>query len=136
MGGFGAFKIGVKYHHVFTAIAAHSSITNLYQMKLFVEEKIENYLQEDKTEEDVLATILKHKDHLPAISFDCGLADTLLEHNRLLHRQLKENNINHDYEEYEGGHEWSYWEQHVIDSMLFFSRFLNRTRQAENISIQ
>jgi enterochelin esterase-like enzyme len=29
----------------------------------------------------------------------------------------------HDYEEYEGGHEWAYWQEHVIDSMLFFSRF-------------
>jgi enterochelin esterase-like enzyme len=127
MGGFGAFKIGVKYHDIFTAIAAHSSITNVQQMKLFVEENIDNYKQEDKTEEDVFATILKYKERLPAISFDCGISDALLEDNRLLHQQLIENGIMHDYEEYEGGHEWPYWQEHVIDSMLFFSRFLNRT---------
>jgi enterochelin esterase-like enzyme len=123
MGGFGALKIGVKYAEIFTAIAAHSSITNVHQMKLFVEENIENYLQEDKSEEDVFATILKYKDHLPAINLDCGTSDLLLENNRLLHQQLLENNIMHDYEEYEGGHEWAYWQEHVIDSMLFFSRF-------------
>ena len=127
MGGFGAFKIGVKHHDTFTAIAAHSSITNVKQMKFFVEENIENYKQEDSTEEDVLATILKYKERLPAISFDCGITDPLLEDNRLLHQQLTENGIMHDYEEYEGGHEWTYWQEHVIDSMLFFSRFLNRT---------
>lgn len=129
MGGFGAFKVGVKYHQIFTAIAAHSAITNLQQMKLFVEENIENYLQEDKTEEDVLATILKNKDHLPAISFDCGLSDCLLENNRFLHQQLVENNITHEYEEYEGGHEWIYWQEHVVDSILFFSRFLSRAKE-------
>lgn len=123
MGGFGALKIGVKYHPIFTAIAAHSSITNIQQMKLFVEEDIQNYLQEDKSEEDVLATILKYKDHLPAISFDCGADDALLESNRILHQQLLENNIVHDYEEYEGAHEWDYWKEHIIDSILFFSRY-------------
>ncbi|HSN09943.1 MAG TPA: alpha/beta hydrolase-fold protein, partial [Hanamia sp.] len=37
MGGFGAFKIGVKYHDTFTAVAAHSAITNIAQMKMLVE---------------------------------------------------------------------------------------------------
>jgi putative tributyrin esterase len=129
MGGFGAFKIGVKYHDIFTAISAHSPITNVEQMRPFVEENLENYLQNDKTEEDVFATILKYKAHLPAISFDCGLSDPLLENNRLLHQQLVENNIIHEYEEYKGGHDWSYWQQHVIDSILFFSRFLNRAKE-------
>lgn len=123
MGGFGAFKIGAKYHNIFTAIAAHSSITNLQEMKLFVEEDISNYEQEDKVDEEVLATLLKYKDHLPPISFDCGITDTLLESNRSLHQQLLENNIAHDYEEYEGGHEWAYWREHIIDSILFFSRY-------------
>lgn len=123
MGGFGALKIGVKYAETFSAIAAHSSITNLQQMKLFVEEDLQNYSQEDKTEEDVFATILKYKDQLPAISFDCGLSDTLLWDNRMLHQKLLENNILHDYKEYAGGHEWVYWQEHVKDALLFFSRF-------------
>jgi enterochelin esterase-like enzyme len=123
MGGFGAFKIGLKFNHIFSGIAAHSSITNLQQMQFFVEEKLDQYSQEDKTEEDVFETMLKHKAHLPPISFDCGISDPLLKYNRLLHQQLNGNNIIHDYEEYEGGHEWAYWQEHVIDSMLFFSRY-------------
>ena len=123
MGGFGAFKIGVKYHHTFTAVAAHSAITNIGQMKILVEESLDNFSQEDKTEEDVLETILKYKEDLPAFYFDCGNADPLLEKNRMLHQSLKENNVRHDYEEYAGGHDWQYWQEHVIDSMLFFSRF-------------
>jgi putative tributyrin esterase len=129
MGGFGALKIGVKYNKIFSAISAHSSLTNVSQMKDFVEEDIQNYLQEDKTEEDIFLTILKNKDQLPAISFDCGFSDTLIEHNRLLHAQLTEQNIAHDYEEYQGGHEWPYWEEHVIDSILFFARHIKRQDQ-------
>jgi putative tributyrin esterase len=123
MGGFGALKIGVKHADIFTAIAAHSSMTNISQMKNFVEENIENFSQEDKNDEDVFATILKYKDQLPGISFDCGTSDPLLKNNRLLHQSLLESNIMHDYEEYEGGHEWAYWQEHIIDSMLFFSRY-------------
>ncbi|MEO9021545.1 MAG: alpha/beta hydrolase-fold protein [Ginsengibacter sp.] len=123
MGGFGAFKIGVKYHRIFSAIAAHSSITNLQQMELFVEEGLQDYSQEDKTEEDVFATIEKYKDHLPAIRFDCGTSDPLLGGNRLLHQQLLDIGVLHDYEEYEGAHEWPYWQKHVEGSMLFFSKY-------------
>jgi putative tributyrin esterase len=122
MGGFGALKIGVKYNTLFTAISAHSSLTNIAQMEKFVEENIDNYFQEDKSEEDILETILKYRAKLPAISFDCGFSDTLIEANRTLHAQLDGENIPHDYEEYLGGHEWSYWEEHVIDSILYFAR--------------
>lgn len=122
MGAFGAFKIGIKYRHIFSAIAAHSSLTNILQMEKFVEENVENYLQEDKTEEDVFLTIQKYKDQLLVLSFDCGLSDTQIGHNRILHQQLIDQNIPHDYEEYQGAHEWSYWEEHITDTILFFAR--------------
>lgn len=120
MGGFGALKIGVKYSKKFSAISAHSSLTNLAQMKKFVEERPENYFQPDKSEEDILKTILKNRGHLPPLRFDCGLSDLLLTENRSLHNQLIQNNILHHYFEYAGGHEWSYWQTHIKDSLLFF----------------
>lgn len=124
MGGFGAFKIGIKYHDKFAAISAHSSLTNVRQMKLFVEENIENYAQGDKSEEDVFETISKNSNHLPAIRFDCGISDTLITENRKLHQQMAGNNIQHEYEEHLGGHEWAYWQKHIADSFLFFSKYL------------
>ena len=66
---------------------------------------MENYLQEDKTEEDVFLTIQKYKDQLLALSFDCGLSDTQIGYNRILHQQSLDQNIPHDYEEYQGSHE-------------------------------
>ncbi len=38
MGGFGALRIGAKYHQRFRGMAGHSSVTELGQMSKFVEE--------------------------------------------------------------------------------------------------
>ena len=121
MGGFGSLKVGVKYHEKFKAVAAHSAITNLKQMELFVEEGLENYRQEDFAEEDVLETILQNKDQLPSLFFDCGDQDLLLKYNQELHQKLVESHIPHIFKKHPGGHEWSYWEKYVRDSLMFFS---------------
>jgi putative tributyrin esterase len=124
MGGFGALRMGSKYGHIFKGFSGHSSITNLVQMKLFVEEGLENYVQDDKTNEDVFDTIRKNVHSIPPFRFDCGTSDLLIEHNRELHRKLEENGINHIYEEFSGAHEWPYWEKHISKSLLIFSRQL------------
>src|SRR3546814_21020356 len=51
MGGFGALRIGAKYSSIFKGISTHSSITNLEQMCLFVEEDIANFRQSDPVDE-------------------------------------------------------------------------------------
>lgn len=124
MGGFGALRIGAKYHKTFAALGAHSAITSLPQMTLFVEENIEDYAQRHIADEDVFSTMLQHQHHLPPIYFDCGKADQLIEHNRLLHRQMQTAGIMHTYNEFEGGHEWKYWEAHITETLLFFGRFM------------
>ena len=124
MGGFAALRIGAKYGHRFKGIAGHSSITNLTQMKLFVEEDISNYFQPTKEAEDVLQTFRLYNKHLPPIRFDCGFDDQLIEYNRELHREMLAHDIPHEYEEYPGSHNWSYWENNVARTLLFFSRQL------------
>ncbi|MCW2120619.1 alpha/beta hydrolase [Flavobacterium sp. 7A] len=124
MGGFGALHLGAKYPNKYKAISGHSSITNKNQMPLFVEEDENQYNQINSCDEDVFETILKNRAELPYLRFDCGKDDLLIEHNRLLHQQLDEADINHTYEEFEGAHEWPYWQEHVQDSLLFFSQFV------------
>ena len=124
MGGFGALRIGGKYGARFNGIAGHSSITNLEQMKLFVEEDISRYVQPDPVDHDVFETIKRYREHLPPIRFDCGRDDQLIEYNRKLHRQLADAGIDHVYEEYPGAHQWSYWEEHVVETLKFFAKQL------------
>lgn len=123
MGGFGALRLGIKYSEKFKAISAHSSITDITQMPLFVEESTKNYEQEDKLENSVLGVLKKYGSAVPKIRFDCGTEDDLITHNRELHAALNKAEIEHVYEEFPGAHEWLYWQEYVKKSLLFFATF-------------
>lgn len=121
MGGFGALRLGIKYAERFMAVSAHSAITDIAQMPLFVEEPIENYTQDDKRENSVLGIVEKYKSKLPKIRFDCGTEDELISYNRELHSAFAKLGVEHIYEEFSGEHEWAYWQEQVKRSLLFFS---------------
>ncbi len=119
MGGYGALMLGARFPEKFRAISGHSSITQLEQMRLFVEEPLEEY-QNECDLPNVIEAIIENKNLLPALRFDCGVSDLLIEPNRLLNQQLISSNIPHQYQEFEGGHEWSYWQKHVEKTFRFF----------------
>lgn len=121
MGGFGALRIGARYHKRFTSFSGHSSITHLEQMGLFTEEGIDHYLQQRNADNSVFETILENREHAGSFRFDCGKQDPLLAANKKLHQQLKKAGIPHDFETMAGGHEWPYWEKNIIRSILFFA---------------
>lgn len=123
MGGFGALRLAAKYPQLFRAAGGHSSMTHFDQHKLFVQEPLESYAC-PSADRSVFETILRNRDRLPPLRFDCGTEDPLLEYNRELTRQLKHAGIAHTYEEFPGGHEWPYWEKHLADMLRFFDRVL------------
>ncbi len=120
MGGYGALRLGAKYFEKYKGFSGLSSITNKSQMHLFVEEDEREYSQENNLEEDVFEFLLKNKEKLPPFRFDCGKNDLLIEYNRRLHNHLIKSNIKHIYEEFDGKHEWSYWQEHIKETLLFF----------------
>jgi enterochelin esterase-like enzyme len=120
MGGFGALRLGIKYSNRFEAVSAHSSITDLQQMELFVEEPLTDYIQEEERENSVWGMAQKNNGPIPKLRFDCGTDDLLIEHNRELHQKLLKAHINHEYQEFPGGHEWPYWQEHLKNTLLFF----------------
>lgn len=121
MGGFGALRLAATYPDQFRAAHGFSSITHANQLPLFVEEPFANYAQANADDESVLALMLRHRDQLPAIQFDCGTDDLLIEYNRTLHRALTDAGIAHTYVEHPGDHSWPYWQQHLTDALLFFN---------------
>ncbi|MGB5272503.1 MAG: alpha/beta hydrolase-fold protein [Flavobacteriaceae bacterium] len=125
MGGFGALRLGIKYGKRFMAVSAHSAMTHFDQMKLFVEEPVEELIAHGAMNEGIWDLVQRHRAKLPSLRFDCGKQDPLLEYNRKLHAQLKKAGIPHGYEEFEGGHEWAYWQEHVKDSLRFFDAVLH-----------
>lgn len=123
MGGYGALKIGSRYGQFYKGISAHSSITAYGQMKLFVEESEDHYRSYNPELEDAFISIKNNSNFLPPLRIDCGESDLLIEYNRKLHQQLSYAGIDHSYEEFKGGHEWEYWEEHLVDTLLFFDQY-------------
>jgi enterochelin esterase-like enzyme len=64
---------------------------------------------------------------IPAICFDCGVEDPLIEHNRALHAHLEGLGIPHEYEEYPGGHNWAYWDEHIQEAIQFHWQTLGKS---------
>ena len=122
MGGYGALRIGCKYPDRFQGISAHSAITKAEEMQNFVREPLQ---REHATEaNEILYWARRHRSELPAIRFDCGQDDSLLESNALLHLELEALAIPHVYETFPGGHEWPYWHKHLENTLRFFDSLL------------
>lgn len=100
MGGFGALRLGAANPERYLAFAGHSSITDIAQMPLFVEEPQSAYTESPAQDQSVLATILANRDNLRPFRFDCGVDDLLIEHNRQLNQALTEHHIPHHYQEH------------------------------------
>jgi len=127
MGGFGALRLAAKYPDRFTAAGGHSSMTHFDQFPMFVEEPLGSYTCQP-ADRSVLEMMLKNRQRLPSLRFDCGSEDQLIEHNRELHRELERAGIPHTYEEFPGGHSWPYWETHLADMLKFFATQLRPHR--------
>jgi enterochelin esterase-like enzyme len=121
MGGYGALRLGTKYAKRFNGISAHSSITKVEDLSLFTDKPLDQYQTKDAHETDIIYWCTQNKSDLPPIRLDCGNNDELLESNRQLVSQLKQENILHQYQELNGGHEWSYWNKNLVKTLQFFN---------------
>jgi S-formylglutathione hydrolase FrmB len=120
MGGFAALRLAGKYPERYLAASAHSSLSEISQIDVLIEESRDHWA-DDAISTSVLAALQSAR-RRPALRFDCGLDDAYLNTNRQLHQALLSLNIEHIYEENPGGHDWSYWKLHLADSLRFFSR--------------
>ena len=129
MGGYGALRLGSKYPERFSAISAHSAITDITGISSFTDVPLNPYLACAPREElSSLHWLRTHRDRLPPLRFDCGVEDDLLESNRALHHALTEQKIVHDYTEYPGGHEWSYWQRYLPETLRHVDRHSQREK--------
>jgi putative tributyrin esterase len=127
MGGFGSMRLGAKYPHIFSAFSGLSSVTTYQGLAQFLENQNLSVLNENTLQkESVFEVLLQNKSNLQPFRFDCGVEDILINENRLLHKQLNESQINHNYIEYEGKHEWAYWEKNIVETLLFFEKCLKQ----------
>lgn len=130
MGGYGAIKVGIKHHDKFASANSHSGAVGIFhdpeRVKTLGPEfaRIFGKTPSDGPEDPF--ALVKSVDHglLPAMRLDCGTSDFLLDQNRAFHKHLDSLHIAHEYEEFPGGHEWSYWDTHVQEAIAFHARNL------------
>jgi putative tributyrin esterase len=126
MGGYGAMKFGLKYPDLFGSIASHSGALDLasrftselsWELSTIFGERL-------APEHDTFALAARPGPH-PAIYFDCGVDDFLLEDNRRFRAHLERLRLTHTYREFPGAHSWDYWDAHVPEALAFHVESLN-----------
>lgn len=122
MGGFGAMYLGLRHPDRFASIWAHSGA---FRSEAELVARGWSPATAHLADPDTWVPLGPDEaTELPAVSFDCGLEDPLLEGNRALHRRLAERGIPHTYREHPGGHTWEYWDTHVREALAEHARVL------------
>ena len=108
MGGYGAIRLGLRHPDRYRSIFAHSS-------RLPV--------SGDEYDVEVVAARIDRA-RMPALAFDCGVDDHLIEDSRRLHARLEALGLPHRYQEHPGAHTWEYWDTHVREAVAHHVRVL------------
>jgi S-formylglutathione hydrolase FrmB len=136
-GGYGALKFALKFPELFCSVVSHSGTVAASRWRdnpnraKFFEPPHQWFF--DKAlglspagGKNCLFQLAEQLDttSAPAIRFDCGTEDFLLEENREFAAHLTELGIPHEFEEYRGGHEFEYWDVHVQEAIEFHKKQL------------
>ena len=125
-GGFGAFLVTVQHPDVFGGCASHSGTFRLHTDRS-LHEVIGSHPDSLIDANDAGAALLRlGPERAPrAIYFDCGVDDADLGENRALHAALERAGIPHVYREFKGGHGWTYWRNHLHESLVELTRTMH-----------
>lgn len=126
MGGYGAVKIGLKHHEMFSSVNSHSGAVGFLRNRDLSSEFQRIFGDQPEGGPEDPFAIIERIDHgrVPKMRIDCGTSDFLLDQNRAFHRHLQDLEIAHEYEEFPGSHEWGYWDEHVQQALAFHVRNL------------
>lgn len=132
MGGYGAFRLALGRPELFRSAVSHSGAMlfgHSYPQPDWEDDYAPEFLRitgpiTSAGGANDLLRLAKEARPLPALRFDCGTEDFLLDQNREFHRQLGNSGIEHEYEEFPGDHNWGYWDEHVQKAIAFHRHHL------------
>lgn len=120
MGGYGAMKLGLKYPDIFNSVASHSSVFDIvYRHQQERAWELQTVYGDTVNPDDDPFALAAKAGAKPALYFDCGVDDFLIEDNRKFHAHLDGLGLAHEYHEYPGAHSWDYWDTHVPAALDF-----------------
>lgn len=129
MGGYGAIRNGLKYSHVFGAVAGLSSALITENLNKFNDEDIsirkksfaksifgdlDLVSTSDKSPKYIAEKFANNKEDFPKLFLSCGTEDSLINENRDFKEYLEKLNLPLTYEELPGGHTWDYWDKAIV----------------------
>jgi len=132
MGGYGAFRLALAYPQTFASAVSHSgAMAYGNKAEIWDPSRLRDYqrvvgVDPKGSKHDLfhLAELRHAEGTLPALRFDCGVDDFLIEDNRSYRAFLESKAIPHEYEEFPGEHNWEYWDEHVREALAFHAKHL------------
>jgi S-formylglutathione hydrolase FrmB len=124
-GATGAFNLALRHPGLFGACAGHSGQYALDPRwgdgRLFGPDSVEASRRAAVSPTLYLPGLRERPQGL-GIYFDVGLKDESLADNREFHHLLDSLGVEHTYREFPGSHTWSYWRQHLRQSLPAVTR--------------
>jgi len=124
MGGYGAFKLGLRNPERFAAAASLSGALDIIALgerkETLTEFEFNNIFagldEASGSDNDLFALVSRAVEagiELPQLFQCCGTEDFLYKDNQGFLKHLKALDINVTYEEGPGAHDWHYWNEHI-----------------------
>ena len=128
MGGYGAWQLALSSQDLFACAASLSGALGWGTGPM---PNLARKLYPDQTEvlwtRDALRPMIERRVRRgryngPALWFDCGKDDFLIESNRQMDSYLYGKRIPVEFVEFNGAHDWAYWDEHIRDVLTFVRR--------------
>jgi S-formylglutathione hydrolase FrmB len=145
MGGYGAFKFGLKYPEKFVLVGSFSgalgaTALNEKNAGAWIAKSITGVFGDEAGEtrkrNDIFRIVrempAEKAASLPFLYFDCGTEDFLADNNRDFMKLLVEKKIKHEYRQLPGGHNWIYWNAQVQEFLRLSERFFRQAKAKTN----
>jgi S-formylglutathione hydrolase FrmB len=131
MGGFGAFSLALRNPGLFGAAASLSGwlISTRHLSDQFSRSEVSRLVgplygpHAQAHDLQLVARSILTSELRPALYLNCGQGDYLFAMNEDFHHHLDQIGYEHTYEEFEGGHTWDYWKEHLPDALKFFQAY-------------
>ncbi len=127
MGGHGALYLSIRHQDIFGVAGSMSGGVDIlpFPENWHISQRLGDRAMypENWEKNTVMNQLYLLKGNKLPMLIDCGINDFFIEVNRKLHEQLLYLNIQHDYTERPGVHNWEYWNNSIEYQVLFFNHY-------------
>ncbi|MFQ3586435.1 MAG: alpha/beta hydrolase family protein [Fimbriimonadaceae bacterium] len=138
MGGYGAFHLALKFPQTFVAAASlsgalHFAHSDSWDTRYGADEWQRIAGPKSKGGPcDLFRQVLDVPSaERPALWFECGSEDFLIEANRAFRNHLSANAVPHHYDEHPGEHNWAFWDAHIVSAVAWLNRVMDGAEPAD-----